>query len=125
MDGYNLDPLAQDSATGGHSFAVKGGVGGGVLFLLLAVIIYVFIKSRKCSMKCELQVDGASSSSGMDDHSKLPLAPDSAAAKVGGVAGVILVLILVIIYVIIRRGGCSMTCDVNVNEAPRREAEEA
>ncbi|KAF9667400.1 hypothetical protein SADUNF_Sadunf15G0019100 [Salix dunnii] len=63
MDGYNLDPLAQDSATVGHSLAVKGGVGGGVLFLLLAVIIYVFIKSRKCSMKCELQVDGASSRS--------------------------------------------------------------
>ncbi|KAJ6687574.1 hypothetical protein OIU74_016299 [Salix koriyanagi] len=63
MDGYNLDPLAQGSATGGHSLAVKGGVGGGVLFLLLAVIIYVFIKSRKCSMKCELQVDGGSSRS--------------------------------------------------------------
>ncbi|KAJ6687576.1 hypothetical protein OIU74_016301 [Salix koriyanagi] len=63
MDGYSLDPLAQGSATGGHSLAVKGGVGGGVLFLLLAVIIYVFIKSRKCSMKCELQVDGASSRS--------------------------------------------------------------
>ncbi|KAJ6373651.1 hypothetical protein OIU78_029352 [Salix suchowensis] len=63
MDGYSLDPLAQGSATGGHSLAVKGGVGGGVLFLLLAVIIYVFIKSRKCSMKCELQVDGAASRS--------------------------------------------------------------
>ncbi|KAB5524167.1 hypothetical protein DKX38_021916 [Salix brachista] len=59
-----------------------------------------------------------------------PFAPDSAAgnhssaAKVGGVAGVILVLILAIIYLILRRGGCSMNCDVKVNEAPRREAEE-
>ena len=66
----------------------------------------------------------------MDDYSKRPLAPESdagnhsAAAKLG-VAGVIVVLILVIIYVILRRGGCSMNCEVKVNEAPRREAEEA
>ncbi|KAJ6294939.1 hypothetical protein OIU76_022927 [Salix suchowensis] len=54
-----------------------------------------------------------------------PLAPDSAAGnssagakEVGGVAGVILVIILAIIYEILRRGGCSMTCKVNGNEAP-------
>ncbi|KAF9667409.1 hypothetical protein SADUNF_Sadunf15G0020000 [Salix dunnii] len=52
-----------------------------------------------------------------------PFAPDSASgnhsagAKVGGVSGVILVLILAIIYVILRRGRCSMNCDVGVNEA--------
>uniref|UniRef100_A0A6N2LMQ6 Uncharacterized protein n=1 Tax=Salix viminalis TaxID=40686 RepID=A0A6N2LMQ6_SALVM len=62
---------------------------------------------------------------------QIALAPDSAAgnhsaaAKVGGVAGVILVLILVIIYLILRRGGCYMNCDVGVNEAPRRGAEKA
>ncbi|KAB5524168.1 hypothetical protein DKX38_021917 [Salix brachista] len=49
----------------------------------------------------------------------------SAAAKVGGVAGgVILVLILAIIYLILRRGRCSMNCDVGVNEASRSGAEE-
>ncbi|KAG5229620.1 hypothetical protein IMY05_015G0017300 [Salix suchowensis] len=67
----------------------------------------------------------------MDDYSKLPLAPDSAAGnhsaadKVGGVAGVIVVLILAIIYLILRRGRCSMKCDVGVSEAPRRGAEKA
>ncbi|KAJ6294944.1 hypothetical protein OIU76_022932 [Salix suchowensis] len=48
----------------------------------------------------------------------------SAAAKVGGVAGVILVLILAIIYVILRRGRCSMKCDMGVNEVSRSGAEE-
>ncbi|KAB5524158.1 hypothetical protein DKX38_021907 [Salix brachista] len=66
----------------------------------------------------------------MDGYSKSPLAPDSAAgihsaaAKVGGVAGVIVVILLVIIYMILRRG-CAMNCKVNGDEAPRREAEEA
>ena len=59
-----------------------------------------------------------------------PFAPDfaagnhSSAAEVGGVAGVILVLILAIIYLILRRGRCSMNCDVGVNEASRSGAEE-
>uniref|UniRef100_A0A6N2LMR4 Uncharacterized protein n=1 Tax=Salix viminalis TaxID=40686 RepID=A0A6N2LMR4_SALVM len=59
-----------------------------------------------------------------------PFAPDSAAgnysaaAKVGGVAGgVILVLILAIIYLILRRGRCSMHCAVGVNEARSPAAE--
>ncbi|KAG5229618.1 hypothetical protein IMY05_015G0017100 [Salix suchowensis] len=69
----------------------------------------------------------------MENYSKMPLAPDSAAgnysaaAKAGGFAGgVILVLILLIIYEFIRRGGiCTMNCKANGDEAPRRGAEEA
>jgi mannose/fructose/N-acetylgalactosamine-specific phosphotransferase system component IID len=60
MDGYNLYPPAQDFATGGQSLAVKGGVAGGLLFLLLAFIIYVFLKSRNCSMNCDMKVGDAS-----------------------------------------------------------------
>ncbi|KAL9337353.1 hypothetical protein Peur_069126 [Populus x canadensis] len=61
MDGYNQYPPAQDFATGGQSLAVKGGVAGGLLFLLLAFIIYVFLKSRNCSMNCDMKVGDASS----------------------------------------------------------------
>ncbi|KAJ6287820.1 hypothetical protein OIU77_001177 [Salix suchowensis] len=60
-----------------------------------------------------------------------PFTPNSAAGnssagakEVGGVAGVILVLILAIIYVILRRGRCSMKCDMGVNEVSRSGAEE-
>jgi len=61
MDGYNLYPHAQDFATGGQSLAVKGGVAGGLLFLLLAFIIYAFLKGRNCSMNCDMKVGDASS----------------------------------------------------------------
>uniref|UniRef100_A0A6N2MFH9 Uncharacterized protein n=1 Tax=Salix viminalis TaxID=40686 RepID=A0A6N2MFH9_SALVM len=60
-----------------------------------------------------------------------PFAPDSAAGnssagakEVGGVAGVILVIILAIIYVILRRGRCSLNCEVGVKEAASRSGAE-
>ncbi|KAF9667407.1 hypothetical protein SADUNF_Sadunf15G0019800 [Salix dunnii] len=68
----------------------------------------------------------------MDAYNKSPFAAESdvgnnsAASKVGATGGAILVLILIlaVIFEIIRRGGCSMNCKVDVNEAPRRGAEE-
>jgi len=57
MDGYTLHPPAQDSATGGYSSAAKGGVAGVLIMLLLAVVVDVFFKCRKCSVKFEVDVE--------------------------------------------------------------------
>ncbi|KAJ6868172.1 hypothetical protein NC651_033272 [Populus alba x Populus x berolinensis] len=43
MDGYNNHPPSQDSTIGGQSLALKGGAAGSLL-LLLAFIIYEFLK---------------------------------------------------------------------------------
>ncbi|KAG6752739.1 hypothetical protein POTOM_042775 [Populus tomentosa] len=50
MDGYTPHPPAQDSATEGYSSAAKGGLAG-VLVMLLTIVVYVFFKRRKCSVR--------------------------------------------------------------------------
>ncbi|KAL3574833.1 hypothetical protein D5086_022934, partial [Populus alba] len=52
MDGYIPHPPAQDSATSAYSSAAKGGLAG-VLVMLLAIVVYVFFKRRKCSVRIE------------------------------------------------------------------------
>jgi hypothetical protein len=56
MDGYMPHPPAQDSATEGYSSAAKGGLAG-VLVMLLTIVVYVFFKSRKCSVRFEVDVE--------------------------------------------------------------------
>ncbi|KAJ6888007.1 hypothetical protein NC652_029119 [Populus alba x Populus x berolinensis] len=47
MAGYIPHPPAQDSATSGYSTAAKGGLAG-VLVILLAIVVYVFLKRQNC-----------------------------------------------------------------------------
>ncbi|KAJ6888018.1 hypothetical protein NC652_029126 [Populus alba x Populus x berolinensis] len=56
MDGYIPQPHAQDSATSGYSSAAKGGLAG-VLVMLLTIVVYVFFKRRKCSVRIEVDVE--------------------------------------------------------------------
>ncbi|KAJ6874716.1 hypothetical protein NC652_034423 [Populus alba x Populus x berolinensis] len=61
MDGYNNHPPAQDSTIGGQSLALKGGAAGSLL-LLLAFIIYVFLKRcDSCTIIFKVRADDASS----------------------------------------------------------------
>jgi hypothetical protein len=56
MDGCIPHPPAQDSATAGYSSAAKGGLAG-VLVMLLTIVVYVFFKCRKCSVRFEVDVE--------------------------------------------------------------------
>jgi hypothetical protein len=57
MDGDNLHPPAQDTATAGYSSAAKGGLAGVLVMLLLAIVFYVFFKCRNCSVRFEVDVE--------------------------------------------------------------------
>ena len=57
MDGDNLHPPAQDTATAGYSSAAKGGLAGVLVMLLLAIVYYVFFKCRNCSVRFEVDVE--------------------------------------------------------------------